>query len=156
MTNCTDALTIYDDQVQAFCANTWCRQNATDSSKSICSCPVFNGVGLAPVSSKLNYGSDSNIIVSTYDILQGASEGKPTMCVGQYNDCYGHPCYADSQQQNKVQCHCDVKNGPFLTASKHCGPDEHGRLPNGAPVETGSPGLLASANDILKIVRSST
>ncbi len=150
--NCSEALTVYSDQVQAFCANTWCKPD--NSSKSICDCPVFNGIGLAPVSSKLNY--DSNIIVSTYDILQGYSEGEPTMCVGKYNDCYGHPCFANFQKQNKVQCHCDVKNGPFLTASKHCGPDEHGRLPNGAPVETGTPGLFASANDILKIMQSST
>ena len=80
------------------------------------------------------------------------------MCTGKYIDCYGHPCYSEphGQQQNKVKCHCDVKNGPFLTASKHCGPDEYGRLPNGAQVETGSPGLFASANDILKIVQLST
>ena len=86
MTHCPDALTVYDDQVQAFCANTWCKPNAEDSSKST----------------------------------------------------------------------CDVKEGPFLTASKYCGPDERGRLPNGAPVEAGTPGLLARANDILKIMQSSS
>ena len=150
--NCENALTVYDDEIQAFCANTWCK--STTNNTTTCACPLFNGPGLAPVSSKIKYSDDPNVIVSTYDIEQGSREGRPTMCFGKYVDCYGRPCTALESEQDKVTCHCKIKEGPFLTASQNCGPDKNGYLPNGAPVEHGKSGLFASANDILKLMQN--
>jgi hypothetical protein len=145
-----DALAVFQGQNQAFCANTWCPGK---NNKTQCQCPIFNNYGLAPLSSMVKYKNNPNVIVSTYDILQGVKQPKPTMCFGKYIDCYGQPCYVNYSNQGVVQCQCNVKEGPFLTASSTCGPDQHGNLPNGAPIA--KPGSdIATANSIIQIMEA--
>lgn len=146
-----DPLAVFYGQNQAFCANTWCKPQA--GNRALCQCPVFNDYGLAPLSSMIKYQNDPNVTVSTYDILQGTSQPPPTMCVGRYIDCYGKPCYTNYENQGKVQCHCKIGNGPFLTASSSCGPDAYGNLPNGAAIAP-SPRGIANANSIIQIMEA--
>lgn len=145
--DCPDPLAVFQGQNQAFCANTWCHP---DGETATCDCPVFNSYGLAPLSSFNKYKDDKSVIVSTYDILQGAKQPKPKMCFGKYIDCYGEPCSPDYSKQGLSKCHCKVKEGPFLTASSTCGPDKHGNLPNGASVAAQDQGI-ATANSIISI-----
>ena len=147
-----DPLAVFDGQNQAFCANTWCGPG-TDG-KTVCQCPVFNSYGLAPLSSMKMYDDDPKVIVSTYDILEGTKQPAPQMCFGNYIDCYGQPCYPNYSDQSVAQCQCKVRFGPFLTASKSCGPDERGYLPNGAEVAKSDQGI-ATANSIIEIINSS-
>ena len=147
---CPDALAVFSGQNQAFCANTWCQPGPDN--RSMCDCPIFNNYGLAPLSSLMKYKDDPDIIVSTYDILQGVQQPKPKMCFGKYIDCYGKACCSNSDDQSVVRCHCQVKEGPFLTASSSCGPDEMGRLPNGAAIAQDQG--IATANSIIKIMET--
>ncbi len=146
-----DPLAVFQDQNQAFCANTWCSPGVNN--QTVCQCPIFNDYGLAPYSSFAKYQNDPNVIVSTYDIVQGTEQSEPKMCFGKYVTCYGKPCYPNYDNQGVAQCQCEVKNGPFLTASKSCGPNWLGHLPNGADVTTHAQGV-ATANSILQIMNS--
>ena len=148
---CPDPLAVFDNQNQAFCANTWCKPNADNNAE--CNCPVFNNYGLAPLSSMIKYKDDPNVIVSTFDILQGVKQAPPKMCFGKYIDCYGKPCAANYGDQSVTSCSCQVKDGPFLTTSDSCGPNKKGFLPNGAKVAKHGQGI-ATANSIIQIMES--
>ncbi len=148
---CAKALAVFQEENQAFCANTWCPPGK--GKKTRCDCPVFNNYGLAPYGSFMKYKDDPDVVVSTYDIVQGAHQPAPNMCFGKYINCYGQPCYAHPDNQKLVQCHCKVEEGPFLTASSSCGPDANGNLPNGAAIAEHGSGL-ASANSIIQIAQA--
>ncbi len=146
-----DPLAVFQDQNQAFCANTWCSPGTNN--QTVCQCPIFNDYGLAPYSSFVKYQNDPNVIVSTYDILQGAEQPDPKMCFGKYVTCYGQPCERHPKNQGLSNCQCKIENGPFLTASDSCGPDSRGWLPNGAAISKSASGI-ATANTILQIMKS--
>ncbi len=150
--NNNDPLAVFYGQNQAFCANTWCQPNS-DEHTATCDCPVFNNYGLAPLSSMNKYKNHPNTIVSTYDIIQGTQQPSPKMCFGRYIDCYGKPCTPNYSKQSIASCNCQVKEGPFLTASSTCGPDKNNNLPNGAEVAEKVQGI-ATANSIIKIIGS--
>ncbi len=147
----SEPLAVFEGRNQAFCANTFCKD--TGDAKTTCECPVFNNFGLAPYSSLQKYGNDRDVVISTYDILQGAKQSDPTFCYGKYVDCYGHPCYQNAHDQGTVNCECLIREGPFLTASKSCGPNAEGFLPNGAAIAKSETGI-ATANSILRIMKA--
>ena len=114
---------------------------------------LADNYGLAPYSSMVKYKNNPNVIVSTYNILQGTQQSLPKMCFGKYIDCYGKPCYPNYSNQKLANCQSQVKNGPYLTASANCGPNQSGYLPNGAAIQKQQQGI-ATANSVIKIINS--
>lgn len=127
--DCPNSVALMHGRNQAFCANTWCMP---EGDSTLCKCPVYNGVGLLPSGSLTAYKNQSDTIISTWNVMDGVKQSPGAMCLGKYIDCYGKPCTPNTADQAEAECHCVVREGPFVTMSATCGPDSSGKLPNGA------------------------